>query len=502
MLVYILFDEGEDKDVETAHSSILRAGGKDQLLADFGAMREAITPEGEPKYLERPTLETLAKFICAQTTGAHKDLALFELAHLVFAVAALKGQGERTTFFLSPERPSRGRLRAFFTDCKTDPTVGIGVDGVQLRYDGQVFLIRFGRMPFLIVLYEFLCSMEGFAHYAVITDIFDQAIADGLSLKSLKACANGLSSLMRKYRIANLSTAQADGKFVQVYKFLQDQSGGAQIILTDQSVFDFWCLHNTGKDYRGYRTVFDLFCDFAHAFEAARVHENAHHAARLGLSVEDGEVDLASEDVDASVVDDWVSPFDIFDQDEFAPVRFFKKSSERGPIESLMAYGPDALRLPIAFVRHEIFGQVQAGITNDLQVGRGAASVQTRVNCEDVPSYPQRLAECLRIRDHIKALQGASLHVLLMDTECAEGEMEARDQAQKAFGKMNRKGFDGDAIDQKMIFEQAADALVKMEAQLDHYIKKLENQNLPPLFEADKAAFQQQFKHLYAEVLT
>lgn len=499
MLVYILFDEGEDKDVETAQTSILRAGGKDQLLADFGAMREAITQEGEPKYLERPTLETLAKFICAQTSGAHKDLALFELAHLVFAVAALKGQGDLSGFFLSPARPSRGRLRAHFAHCKSQPDVRLEQEGVLLRYDGQEFLVRFGRMPFLIALYEFLCSMEGFAHYTLITEIFEDALTGGLSLKNLKACANSLSSLMRKYRIAHLSTAQADGKFVQVYKFLQNQSSDAQIILTDQSVFDFWCLHNTGKDYRGYRTVFDLFCDFAHAFEAARVHENAHHAARLGRSVEDGEVDLASEDVDGSVLEEWSSPFDIFDQDEFARVRFFKKSSERGPIESLMAYGPDALRLPIAFVRHEIFGQVQAGITNDLQVGRGVASVQKRVSCEEVASYPNRLAQCLQIRDHIKALQAASLHVLLED---AEGGSEARTQAQKAFTKMNRKGFDGDGADQKAVFEQAAEALIRMERQLDRYILKLERQDLPSLFEADKAAFQQQFKHLYAEVLT
>ncbi|MDV7338352.1 hypothetical protein RYZ26_02005 [Terasakiella sp. A23] len=488
--------------MDNTQSTLLRAGGKDQLLADFTALKEATTLDGLPKYSERPTLDQLAKFISAQSGGPNKDMALLELSHLVYGVADVLGADCITDFFLSPEKASPNRIKSLFADATDTSSVIVTGDYLRLSYEGKQFDVRYGRMGFLISLYEFLCSMDGFQHFTVMTDLFETLINDPLSDKSLKACTNSLASVLRKYRIANLTTAEADGKFVQVYKFLQEKSEENQIILQDDSVLDFWCLHNKGKDYRGYRTVFDLFCDFSRSFEEAKLGENAHQAATLGVNIEEGEVDIASSDIDAGPLEDWVSPFAVFDEDDFNDIRFFKKKSERGPIESLMTYGPDAMRLPLAFLRYEIFGQVQSGITNDLQVGRGKASVEKRIACDDVPAYEDRLTECETIRDHVKALQASTLHILSQDqSNVVAFPTAAQDEAKKAFSKMNRKGFDDNAVENMEAFRKAADSLVQMEAQLDRYIGSLKSKNLESVFDEDRTTFKNQFSHLYEEAL-
>lgn len=484
--------------------NILRnAGGKDPLLADFTALCETTTLEGAPKYALRPTMETLAKFICAQGNGPNKDMALFELSHLVCGVGVLQGAAGLSDFFLSPNKATPAFYKQVLNG--TTPGVSVSESGLVLTYDDKSFEVRFGRMPFLVALYEFLCSMDGFSYFQTFNDLFETLLDGPPSEKNIRACSNALASDLRKYRIAYLSSAQADGKFSQVYKFLQDRSKEENgIILHDECVFDFWHLHNQGKDYRGYRTVFDLFCDFARAFEESRLATAAAHAAPLGLDGEAGEVDIASDLVADVSLEDWTSPFDIFDEDESGDIRFFKIKTERAPIENLMTYGPDALRLPLAFLRYEIFGQVQSGITTDLQVGRPKATVEKRISCEDVQTYEDRLQECQTILSHIKNLQAASLHVL----NHSDGDnlvvlpAAAVERGEQAFTKMKRKGFDDQAMAQRGVFERAAHALVAMENQLMRYMKALEDKNVQTLFPQDRDKFKSQFQLLYQEAQT
>ncbi|WP_135075465.1 hypothetical protein [Terasakiella sp. SH-1] len=487
--------------MDNTQNILLKAGGKEQVLVDFGAICEATTTEGLPKYATRPTLENLAKFITAQGVGPNKDLALFELCHLVYGVAALKGSEALVNFFISPHKATPAQYRDFLKGGDHE-NVHYMEDHIRLNIEGKCFDIRFGRMPFLVCLYEFLVAMDSFAHFAHFNDLFSVLIEQKLTDKALRDCTNALAAELRKYRIANLATAQADGKFVQVYKFLQEQSQQNQIILDDHSVLNFWCLHNGGKDYRGYRTVFDLFSDFAKSFEETQRIEASHNAQSLGVNREEGEVDIANDDVQSDMLADWVMPFNTFDQESFKDVRFFKKKTERNPVEKLMAYGPDALRLPLAFIRYEIFGQVQSGITNDLQVGRSKETLEQRITCEDVLTYEERIGQCEVILEHVKKLQASSLHVLSQKQDNVVafpgGGAEA---AQTAFKKMNRKGFDEMAFEQMDIFEQAAQALVVMERQLNKYLALLKERHITDQFDGDKTSFSTQFQNLYQEVL-
>lgn len=492
--------------MENAQSILLRQGGKDQVLSDFTALSEASTLDGQSKYSQRPTMEWLAKFITAQSGGPHKDVALYELSHLIYGVTQLLGEAALTDFFLSPTKASPSNYRAAFMDASTSSTVEVSKDHLRILYEGKHFDVRFGRIPMLGCLYEFLCSMDGFSYFATFNDLFADLMASPVSDATLRTCANTLASHLRKYRIANLTTAQADGKFVQVYKFLHNETEENHIIIEDDSVLDFWCLHNKAKDYRGYRTVFDLFSDFTKAFDEAKTLENASRAAPLGLNMEQGEIDVANSDVLRDGQDEWASPFCVFDEDDMQDIRFFKKTSERGPIEALMTYGPDALRLPIAFLRYETFGQVQAGITNDLQVGRGNTSIQNRISCESLSTYSDRVSECEKILDHISALQAASLHVLARaPSNVVEFPNAATEVAKTAFSKMKRKGF-GDAAlndtEKAANFARAADGLVKLSSHLEKYIHLLKKRDLEGQFPKDCDRFKSQFSHLYEEALS
>lgn len=484
--------------MEHTQNILRNAGGKETLLADFTALCETTTLQGVPKYTLRPTLESLAKFICAQGNGPNKDMALFELSHFVCGVGALQGAAGLSDFFLSPNKATPAFYKQVLSG--TAPGVKVSQSGLALRYGEKSFEIRFGRMPFLVALYEFLCSMDGFAYFQTFNDLFEKLMEEPPHEKNIRACSNALASDLRKYRIAYLSSAQADGKFSQVYKFLQDRFDEENgIILHDDCVFDFWHLHNQGKDYRGYRTVFDLFCDFARAFEESRLATAAAQAAPLGLDGEAGEVDIANDLVADMTLEDWTSPFDIFDADDSGDIRFFKIKTERAPIENLMTYGPDALRLPLAFLRYEIFGQVQSGITTDLQVGRPKSSVEKRIACEDVQTYADRLQECQAILSHIKNLQAASLHVLNNSggDNLVVLPAVAVERGEQAFTKMKRKGFDDQAMAQRGVFERAAHALVAMESQLVRYMKALEDKKVELIFPQDREKFKSQFQLLY-----
>lgn len=479
--------------MDMGQSTLLNAGAKDQILLDFGALAESLTQEGLPKYNLRPTLESLAKILTAQAGGPNKDLALFELCHLVYGVSEIVGKEGVMDFFLDPQKATPNHLQQ---------RLGLEKGRLSLSYGETLFEIRSGRLPVLVAFYEFLCGMDHFAHYEDITVLFETLCATSISSGSVKNCTNALASILRKYRMANLTSHQADGKFLQVYKFLKDQGDETYINLTDDAVFEFWCLHNTGKDYRGYRTVFDLFCDFAAAYdEADRVRSSAH-ASPLGLDREAGEVDMADAPEHDDMAREWVSPFDVFDDDDLSDIRFFKKKSERGPIESLMAYGPEALRLPLAFLRYEIFGQVQSGITNDLQVGRGRESVAGRVSCENVSTYLARVQECEKILDHIQALEKSTLHVVASkDDRVVSFSEAAQEKTRAAFKKMHRKGFDDTAHQRTDDFEKASEALLVMERQLDKYVSLIRSTQMLDRFEQDRDAFSKQFNVLYGEVL-
>ena len=193
------------------------------------------------------------------------------------------------------------------------------------------------------------------------------------------------------------------------------------------------------------------------------------------------------------------------------PRLFFKQKNERAPIEQLMKYGPYANSLPIAFLRTETFGAVQSGITNDLQIKRGAQSIKNRITCKDATSYDEIMEVFEDIFEHVKKLELASLHAISkrmeyntvsnvtgnvvnlfekkeennldidldinideeIDTEKFEIVMR---EAEIAFKELTRMGFSAENLENDMYIEAfriGAGALINIKYQFERFFREL-----------------------------
>lgn len=308
----------------------------------------------------------------------------------------------------------------------------------------------------------------------------------------------------------------------------------------DQAILDFWRLFSEGDEFRGYRTVFDVFVTFIKSLEESQQGENIERAAVIGTDHDNFEVepddDAAGDD---SLYGDWQSPLNVLDEEPAARIKFFKKENERKPIEKLMFYGPYASRLPLAFLRLEAFGPVQAGITNDLQIKRGAKEVKARLDCADAEPYVQKHDRLQEILALAKQLQKATLHALQSGRMGAGPEdnvvslfgdqghshfdaarrsdeagdlddqhlLEAAKIAEQAFMSLTRKGFDESflANDENIEgFRIGAGALIAVGSQLETFIAAIRrldagDSGLENMFSEDRKAFSAQFHTIYGD---
>jgi hypothetical protein len=286
-----------------------RAGADGVLLEEFRALAET------GRYPERPVLVWLARFIVGTSGGANKDSPLLELCHLVHALDALIGDGGgggRTLFFLGLERAVPRTLRPHLASLATAEPSGpirLEADGIIIEYEDGPFQVTFGRMPFLVALYEFLASMEGFEFYEDLVGVFD-AMSDGgdVSRRAVKDATNAIASRLRRYRRAHMEWAANDEKFDRILPFLKDRVEGNRLIIDDAAIMDFWTLHSQGKKFKGYKTVFDAFITFQRALRAGDRMQAAEEAAGIGTDRAAGEVDLADDTYDLGAFADWVSP--------------------------------------------------------------------------------------------------------------------------------------------------------------------------------------------------
>ncbi len=510
--------------MNTALSSLVKSGGRDTLIQDFRAVAEATTPEGALRYAEAPTLQWLAKFATGAAGGPNKDVPLFELCHLILALELCgAGRGDqRATFFLGLNPASPVTFKAFFQERTANKPLTIGAQEVAIDYGETTFAIRYGRMVRLVALYEFLAGLDAFAFFGEFNAILDKLVSDPLSMAAVKTASNALAGHMRQYRKAHLVAAEHDGKFTTLYTFLLDRGESECITIDDAAIFDFWALHNQRNDFKGYRTVFDLFFKFMLSLDEVTSRRAAQDAGQLGVERELGEIDPAPMDIQ-DFSGEWESPLHLFEETPLDAIKFFKKSSELKPLEPLMTYGPKVQSLPLAFLRYEVFGRIQSGITNDLQIGRGAASVENRIRCTDAEPYPQRRELYAGLLGHVRQLVQASLYVLTQaerdkdrdrdrDTgkviafpgaSLPEGETAAvADDGAKAFKALTRKGFEDGVLgdpERTQAFKRAADPLLAVSVRLEGVLGALETLDLDALFAADVDAFRQQFTALYGE---
>ncbi len=539
------------RDMAEAEQTIQGAGASGQLLADFRALAEATTADGAPRYALRPVLNRLARAIVGREGGPNRDMPLFELCHLVNAVEACGNAPDRQAmFFLSGRRVAASACAhqidlALAEDGWRRQGFTRTGDGIGIDYRDGNFGINFGRMPFLIALYEFLCGMEDYDFYSEFARIIDEMIVQADSVVAIQQAANAIARRLRRYRSAHLSFTPHNERFEAIYGFLRERSPELRVRITDGDVLDFWTRHSIGNDFRGSRTVFNAFANFIQALDGAAGGAAAEGALRIGTDREEGEVDPTDGAMEFGTHGDWRTPFAVLDEPPAARIKFFKKRGERENIELLMEYGPHAASLPLAFLRLESFGPVQSAITTDLQVKRGAQSVRRRIACEDCESYAAKQAGFQTALAHVRNLQKATLYALSQATESQttdispdgnvvslhagdpislfeaarqgddspeiDGEAAARitEEAARAFRALTRKGFTDAALKDEAYldgFREGAGAVLSIAAQIEAFLDAVERlAETPPGLDTrhreDQAVFSAQFAKIYGDVL-
>ena len=504
-------------DVE---APLFSAAADGVLLEEFRALKDT------DRYPNDPVLVWLARFLVGAGGGPNKDSPLFELCHLVYAVDLLTGRNNshgRTLFFLGLQRVVPSTIRQHLDTLAIGPSisnVSIDKDSVHINYEGASFHVKFGRMPFLLALYEFLVSMEAFAFHQELSEIFENMTmgAEASLIRCIKDASNKISSRLRQYRRAHMIWAAHNEKFNRIFLFLKERGEGDHLIIDDVAILDFWTLHSQGKDFRGYKTVFDAFVMFQCALQTGRRSQAAEQSSVLGADFEAGEVDLSDHAYDLRAFGDWVSPLQVLDEDDLREIKFFKRESERRHLEQMMRYGPDAIRLLLAFLRLESFAPIQTGITNDLQVKRGRESIEKRIMCTDAVPYIELRRTYAKIFDHVRTLQKAALHGILKTQEQAkenilqfpEGRVSSAgekidvdivaEEAGKAFQTMTRRGFEnftGNDDERGEAFEQAAGALVSIARVLQGVVDAMKKLDLEGAFDRDREIFSSQFSCIY-----
>ena len=557
---------------------ITGAGASGTLTADFLSVAESCAPDGSPKYAERPVMEWLAKVIVGLGGGANKDTPLFELCHLVHAVNCFIDKAdtadERLTFFLGVEKASPSVYRDWFLSenalsGKEGEHITAHEKGLNLEYPDGTFSIRYGRIPFLAALHEFLCSMDQFSFYEQFNELFDTLSASenqkcDVTFRKIQDASNSLSSSLRRYRRSNMPQAQHDEKFDKLFNFLKErniktvtevaakqgkkenkieaekQSPQRLEVNTvdDETILDFWLTHSFLEEFRVYRAVFENFVILIKSLETAEVVRNIDQASVIGTDREKHEVEPDDEAASFADYGEWQSPLEVFDEEPAVRVKFFKQKSERQPIELLMKYGPYARRLPLAFLRLETFGQIQAGISNDLRLKRSQGDLRDRMTCRDAATYLEIQAQLKKIKEHVRQLQLAALYALrknkhqriqqdgnvvsLFDdpvqsefdaargrdfsNEIDEEELEeTTGDAQRAFRSFTRAGFTEEQLedeDHLEAFRIGVGALIEIGVQLQKFLSSISkivrhDSLLEEKFKKDQKIFSNQFHTIY-----
>lgn len=524
-------------DMDEAKFTLAQSRASEVLFNDFRSIAEATTPAGGPRYALRPTLIWLARFLVGRGTGPNRDSAIFELCHLVLFVESTRAEHEsRDSFFLGQERITTSAFKTYFES--RAPAIAscalpmeLTSSGVSISLSEHIFEVRFSRMPALVALYEFLISMDSFKYFETLDQAFSALNAGSGHTDSLRAATQSIASVARQYRTDHLPNEWLREKFNSVITFLKQRHQDNDVIdISDDDLLEFWRDHASTKGFRSYRNVFDAFVRFIQAHTEEIWIQNLENSKPLGTDRELGEVEPDAAGDSVWETGEWISPFEILDTEPANRINFFKKSSEREPLEALMEYGPYAVALPLAFLRFDTFGQIQIQISNDLRVKRGAESVRQRITCDNARSYSENKSQLDSLSSHVDKLEKAALYALHRTSSAPEGDnitplatlhvaptdtleipadrmQTLMNEAEQVFHHMTRKGFqavdlDDPEGDPAEGFRVSAGALVTIAGILNGYRSKLAaldngEPNLEGCFSADRDVFSRQFEIMY-----
>ena len=530
---------------------VLLSGGADErMLEDFRAVAHCTAASGEDKFLRRP-LERLAHFLVGRSSGPNRDTPLYELCHLVNCIHAAGGVANaRWNFFLGQDQVRSSACNELFqellaTNNQQRDEFEITARDVSIHYGEDIFSVSFGRMPFLVSLFEFLATMDSMAFHGELNEIMDTMVGSATGRRAIQDAANQLAAALRRYRNQHLFRSGNDDAFNTIQGFLQGdarRSAGDRWYIDDATILAFWQRHNTDA-FRTYRNTLERFADFFDAIAVSARLRAAGSAARLGIDREKGEVnpdDLSSANNPLVDQEAWQNPLPLLDQEPTLNIKFFTKTGERAHLSPLMAFGPFAVQLPLSFLRYLSFGVVQAGITAALQFHPNETPPEEHISCANAVIYSDHHDLYQQLLEHIRRMQTATYYALRRSSggmnadnvvplteqpnsnvfeiarrdideepDIPEDEMaEFENTAAGVFRKITRQGFDEDALlneDHLDGFRIGAGVLYAVDNILKRFVENLKKMDgddggLSNFFDEDRTKFAGEFMKLYGVI--
>lgn len=479
----------------SARGRVLAASQSNELRAVFGQLADIDGPAGA-KFTKRVLIALAARIV-----GRAYETPLLELCHLVRA-AELADKGDRSGFewlFWGVEvaRPSAYRA-AFAASASTEGAEVAEQDGATLHYPDGRFEVRFGRMPLLAALMEFLVSFLG---YRAVADAALRLGAEEVSRQTVSGVAKDLARQLYAALRDHLPTAQAQRKFRAITEFLQQEAGDgfAAHDIDDKAVLNFWLAsasNDRAADFRGFRTTMLAFLRLRRLLLDSDGLQAMARPLAIGSDSDAGEVEFSAEAVLPSLPDD--DPLEQLQEQPAASIKAYNKR-ELAALELPLTETAGVAALPLSYLRTETFGSLQNRLTQALR--RDPGDVAALIAAGPNASYPDCIAALAGLAQHTRQVMQATLYVLRRQREdSAAVDLAAFAAQRKAFNAISRAGFDRSALEdpnRAAAFEALADALASISQALATVLAAFENDAWRASESGDRKLFAAAFNHLY-----
>ena len=246
-----------------------------------------------------------------------------------------------------------------------------------MEYLDGVFAIAHTRMPFLTALLELLVSTLGFD---VVLKTIEDILVSSTTRAKIGETANTLSRRLYAYLNTHLPAATAQRKYRAATEFMAMHHNGNVRAddINDYLVLAFWTAasNDDNGDIKTYRKVVKLFINVRDALMASHQQAAMKQSLSIGSDRENGEIDPGTIDFALEEIHERRAPLDLLDTAPANQIKFLNKT-ERNTVELLIESGSAAEVLPLSIVRAEIFGDIQARLTQALRRGTAAETAIT-----------------------------------------------------------------------------------------------------------------------------
>ena len=468
--------------------------------------------DGRPRFREKECME-LGRVIACRIYAK----PMLELVHLARAAALLDRRGSFETLFweVIPATPANFRDMVC---ARADRVQGaeekltVRTDGIVLNYaDGEGFTVKFGRMPFLAILMDFLVNAVGYVECA---EVFAAVTGPDSGQKAVSESAKELARQVYRFLEDHLPSVQNQKKFRQMTGFMEEQFGpafdGSEI--DDDTLMAFWreYSHLPGEEsgnFTGFSTVFDGFVRFVQSLEHGKTLQAANRAGVIGSDREAGEIDPDSGQLLSDVViDEAMDPLERLSEPPMDQVKFLNKR-ETETLSYLLPRLEEVRRWKLSYLRADVFGRGQARISQALRNKMLADDFRSLLEDAAPESYSDRLTAMGKIAVYLDKLMLASLYVVgrarEREAEAPEIDFATMGKARKAFHSISRQGFQEELLDEPdtvTAFEQAADCLAPVNGRYVSILELLQDsQDWDKMYETDRPLFANQFRRIYGE---